>query len=143
MHLPSKVFTLKSQSGKWTIKTNGCSDKASPLGNRGTNPKELHTLILIPKKPKGDGGDRKKKLELDKVFYENKAWRYKVLGTFEMNTNVYYENRRNTVIYYNVIFLIGTRKHKIKKNLQKVWVPLFEIQISKLFPIAHTEKFMQ
>jgi hypothetical protein len=27
--------------------------------------------------------------------------------------------------------------------LQKVWVPLFEIQISKLFPIAHTEKFMQ
>jgi hypothetical protein len=40
----------------------------------GTNPKELHTPTLTPKKLKGDGGDMKKKLELDMVFCENEAW---------------------------------------------------------------------
>jgi len=41
----------------------------------GTNTKELHTPTSTPIKTKGDGGDRKKKLELDKVLYEieNKA----------------------------------------------------------------------
>jgi hypothetical protein len=39
----------------------------------GTNTKELHTPTSTPKKMKGDGGDRKKKLELDRVLYENKA----------------------------------------------------------------------
>jgi hypothetical protein len=73
MHLPFKVSAFKSQSEKWKIKIDGCLDKASPSRNRGTNLKELHTPTSIPKKPKGDDGDRKKKLELDKVFYEKKA----------------------------------------------------------------------
>jgi hypothetical protein len=51
------------------------SDKTSPSRNLGTNPKELHTPKSAPKKPKGDGGDRKKKLELDKVLCDNEAWR--------------------------------------------------------------------
>jgi len=50
------------------------SDRASPLRNLGTNPKELHTPKSTPRKPEGDGGDMKKKLELDKVLCENKAW---------------------------------------------------------------------
>jgi len=75
MHLPFKVFTFKSQSEEWKIKTNGCLDKVSPLGNWGTNPKVLHTPTSTPKKPKGDDGEReKKKKKLDKVFYEKKAW---------------------------------------------------------------------
>jgi hypothetical protein len=49
-------------------------DRALPLGNLGTNPKELHTPKSTPKKPKGDSGDMKKKLKVDKVLYENKAW---------------------------------------------------------------------
>jgi hypothetical protein len=49
-------------------------NKTLPLGNLGINPKELHTPKSTPKKPEGDGGDMKKKLELDKVLYENKAW---------------------------------------------------------------------
>ncbi len=73
MHSPFKVFAFKSQSEKWKIKIDGCSDKASPSRNQGTNPKELHTPTSTPKKPKGDDGDRKKKLKLDKVFYEKKA----------------------------------------------------------------------
>ncbi len=48
-------------------------DRASPLKNMGTNPEELHTPTSTPKKTKGDGGDKKKKLELDKVLCENKA----------------------------------------------------------------------
>ncbi len=40
----------------------------------GTNLKELHTPKSTPKKPEGDGGDMKKKLEFNMVLYENKAW---------------------------------------------------------------------
>jgi len=47
----------------------------SPSKNLGTNPKKLHTPKSNPKKPRGDGGDKKKKLELDRVFCENEAWR--------------------------------------------------------------------
>jgi hypothetical protein len=50
------------------------SNRASPSGNQGTNSKELRTPTSIPKKPKGDDGDKKKKLELDRVFYNNEAW---------------------------------------------------------------------
>jgi hypothetical protein len=50
------------------------SNKTSPSRNLGTNPRELHTPKSTTKKPKGDSGDRKKKLELDMVFCENKAW---------------------------------------------------------------------
>jgi len=39
------------------------SNKALPLGNLGTNLKELHTPKLTPKKLKGDGGDKKKKIK--------------------------------------------------------------------------------
>jgi hypothetical protein len=39
----------------------------------GTNTEKLHTPTSTPKNPKRNSGDRKKKLELDKVFYENKA----------------------------------------------------------------------
>jgi hypothetical protein len=39
----------------------------------GTNLEELHTLKSTPKKLKGYGGDKKKKLKLDKVFCENDA----------------------------------------------------------------------
>jgi hypothetical protein len=49
------------------------SNKASPSNNLGTNLEELHAPTLTPKKPEGDGGDKKKKLEFDKVFYNNKA----------------------------------------------------------------------
>jgi hypothetical protein len=37
------------------------------------NTEELHTPTSTAKKPKGDGGDRKIKLELDRVFYENEG----------------------------------------------------------------------
>jgi hypothetical protein len=47
------------------------SDRALPSRNLGTNPKELHTPKSIPKKPRGNGGYRKKKLELDIVLCEN------------------------------------------------------------------------
>ncbi len=49
-------------------------DRTSPSRNLGTNPKELHTPKSTPKKPKGDGGDMKKKLKLDRVLYDNEAW---------------------------------------------------------------------
>jgi hypothetical protein len=39
-----------------------------------TNPKELHTPKSTPKKPIGNGGDKKKKLKLDMVLCKNKAW---------------------------------------------------------------------
>ncbi len=39
----------------------------------GTNPKELHTLKSTPKKLEGDNGDKKNKLELNKMFYKNEA----------------------------------------------------------------------
>ncbi len=42
--------------------------------NLDTNPKELHAPKPTPKKPKGDSGDKKKKLKIDKVLCENKAW---------------------------------------------------------------------
>jgi hypothetical protein len=50
------------------------SDKALPLRNSSINPKELHTPKSIPKKQTGDGGDKKKKLELDMVLCKNEAW---------------------------------------------------------------------
>jgi hypothetical protein len=46
-----------------------------PLRNLGTNIEELHTPTSIPKKLEGDGGDRMKKIEGDKVLYNNEAWR--------------------------------------------------------------------
>jgi hypothetical protein len=49
-------------------------DKTSPSRNLDTNREELHTPKSIPKKPKRNGGDRKKKLEIDKVLCKNKAW---------------------------------------------------------------------
>jgi hypothetical protein len=39
----------------------------------GTNLKELHTPPSIPEKLKIDSGDKKKKLELDKVFCDNET----------------------------------------------------------------------
>jgi hypothetical protein len=48
------------------------SNKTSPSGNMGTNLEELHTPKSTPKKL-GDGGDKKKKLDLDNVFCENEA----------------------------------------------------------------------
>jgi hypothetical protein len=44
------------------------SNKASPLRNLSTNLEELHTPTLTPKKPKRDGGDKKKKLKFDRVL---------------------------------------------------------------------------
>jgi hypothetical protein len=49
-------------------------NRASPSGNLGTNPKELHTSKSTPRKLEGDGGDRKNELKLDRVLYKNKAW---------------------------------------------------------------------
>jgi hypothetical protein len=57
------------------LKPTNVSDKASPSKNLDTNPKELHTPKSTPKKPRGDGGDRKEKLELNRVFCKNKVWR--------------------------------------------------------------------
>ncbi len=69
-----------------------------PLGNLGTNLKELHTPKSTLKKPKWDGGDKKEKLELDKVLYENKVQQEanSVLGTLKTETIVCWENRRKT-----------------------------------------------
>jgi hypothetical protein len=60
---------MKSEESKQTK----VSNKASPLRNLGTNTEELHTPTSTPRKPKGNSGDRKKKLELDRVLYKNKA----------------------------------------------------------------------
>jgi hypothetical protein len=49
-------------------------DRASPSGNLGTNPKELHTPKSTLKKLEGDDGDMKKKLKLDRVLCKNKVW---------------------------------------------------------------------
>ncbi len=73
MHLPSKVSKFKSDLKSEKSKSTCVSDRALPLGNLGTNPKELHTPKSTPKKPEGDDGDKKKKLELDKVFCKNEA----------------------------------------------------------------------
>jgi hypothetical protein len=45
-------------------------DVALPSTNLGTHRKDLHTLTSTPKKPKGDNGDMKQKLKLDKVLQE-------------------------------------------------------------------------
>jgi hypothetical protein len=55
---------LKSEEFKPTNVSNG----TLPLGNLGTNPKELHTPKSTYKKLKGNGGDKKKILELDRCF---------------------------------------------------------------------------
>jgi hypothetical protein len=55
------------------LKPTDILDKNLPLGNLGTSPKELHTPKSIPKNPKEDGGDRKNKLELDRVLCKNEA----------------------------------------------------------------------
>ncbi len=47
--------------------------RVSPSKNIGTNQEELYTPKSTPKKLGGDGGDKKKKLELDRVFFENEA----------------------------------------------------------------------
>jgi hypothetical protein len=49
-------------------------NRASPLGNLDTNPKELHNPKSTPKKPTRNGGDVKNKLKLDVVLYKNEAW---------------------------------------------------------------------
>jgi hypothetical protein len=49
------------------------SNRTSASRNLGTNPKELHTPTSTPKKLERNNGDNKKKLEFDKVFYENEA----------------------------------------------------------------------
>ncbi len=49
------------------------SNKALPSRNLGTNPKELHTPTSTPRKTKGDGGDKKKKLEFDNVLCKKEA----------------------------------------------------------------------
>ncbi len=49
-------------------------DRASPSGNLGTNPKELHTPKSTTKKFKKGNGDKKKKLKLNKVLCKNKAY---------------------------------------------------------------------
>jgi hypothetical protein len=74
MHLPSKVFKFISNLKNEELKSTDVLDKAKPSRNLGTNPKELHTPKLTPKKPKRDNGDMKKKLELDRVLYKNEAW---------------------------------------------------------------------
>jgi len=74
-------------------------DRASPSGNLGTNLEELHTPKSISKKPEGDGGDRKKKFEFDRVLCENEAWQEVNIvfpKTFEKKISVYWENHRNT-----------------------------------------------
>jgi hypothetical protein len=38
------------------------------------NPEELHTPTSTAKKLEGDNGDKKKKLKLNDVLFENKAW---------------------------------------------------------------------
>jgi hypothetical protein len=62
---------LKNEESKQTKVLN----RTSPLRNLGTNKEELHTPTSIAKKPEGDGGDMKKKIEGDKVLYNNEAWR--------------------------------------------------------------------
>jgi hypothetical protein len=60
---------LKSEE----LKQMDVSNKALPSRNLGTNPKELHTPTSTPRKTKGDGGDKKKKLEFDNVLCKKEA----------------------------------------------------------------------
>jgi hypothetical protein len=60
---------LKNEESKST----DALDKALPSINLGTNPEELHTPKSTSKKLEGDGGDRKKKFELDRVLCKNEA----------------------------------------------------------------------
>jgi hypothetical protein len=41
-----------------------------PLANQ----EELHTPTSTPKKLEGDNGDKKKKIKLNNVLFENEAW---------------------------------------------------------------------
>jgi hypothetical protein len=73
MHLPSRVSKFRSDLKSEELKSTYVSNRALPLGNLGTNPKELHTPKSTPKKLEGDGGDKKKKSELNRVFCKNEA----------------------------------------------------------------------
>jgi hypothetical protein len=56
------------------LKQINISNKGLPSRNVGINPEELHTPTSTPQNPKGDDGDKKNKLEFDKVFSKNEAW---------------------------------------------------------------------
>jgi len=71
----NSVHDLKNEK----LKPTDVSNKASPTRNLGTNLKELHTPKSTTKKLEGDNGDRKKKLQFDRVFYECST---PILGTF-------------------------------------------------------------
>jgi hypothetical protein len=73
MHLPSRVSKFKSNLKSEESKLMNISNITLPLGNMGTNPKELHTPKSTPKKLKGDGEDKKKKLKFDRVLCKNEA----------------------------------------------------------------------
>jgi hypothetical protein len=55
---------LKNEESKLT----NFLDRTSPSRNVDANQEEIHTPKSTPKKPKRYGGDRKKKLEIDKVL---------------------------------------------------------------------------
>ncbi len=62
------------------LKPMDVSDRTLPSWNLDTNPKELHAPKPTPKKPEGDNGDKKKKLELDNVLCETKAlWKVNIV----------------------------------------------------------------
>ncbi len=73
------IYLLGSLNSNHNLKTEESKpmnilDRASPSGNLGTNPKELHTPKSTLKKLEGDDGDMKKKLKLDRVLCKNKVW---------------------------------------------------------------------
>ncbi len=96
-------------------------DRASPSGNLGT--KKLHTPTSPPKKPKGDGGDKKNKLEFDRGFYKNEAWWKVDIVFWELSKQklvFYWENHKNTEHLASTTMQsswFGLENAKIKKNL--------------------------
>jgi len=72
MHLPFRVYKFRSNLKSEESKPTEVLDKVLPSRNMGTIPKELYTPKSTPKKPERDG-DKKKKLELDRVLGKE-AW---------------------------------------------------------------------
>jgi hypothetical protein len=74
MHLPTKVSTFISQSEEWRVETDKCYKYNLTIKKFGHQYKGVTYPNINPQKNKRRCGDGKKKLELDKVFYENEAW---------------------------------------------------------------------
>ncbi len=119
-------------------------NKTSLSRNLGTNLKELQPQHQLPKNQKEIVGIKRRNQNLTWCFAKIRpSKRLKLCFKNSPNKNQCFLGKQQKhhafSIYYNATFFIRIRKCKIKKNLQKVMVPLFMIQTSTLFPITHLE----